>query len=243
MVSLHWEGLQHSNEVKSLRQCIALNRPHMKSLSLGFVPSQFAQTLCWEDLCLDENSRHDENDDLDLLTGPTTHLSSLSLFRITLPLNNSPRASSIFWSLQALMLRSCPNQLRLLRHLSQSGKRLRLKHFEACFDYMACGGSEYYDSVVPEQFLCSFQGLESLHLRLANFPASCHAERAVRHHSTTLQTFMYHERQLASVDDRGIFEDERDVPPRWLTDLSTVIDSRLTKALALSASPHAVVSR
>ncbi|KAF3002198.1 hypothetical protein E8E15_000126 [Penicillium rubens] len=90
------------------------------------------------------------------------------------------------------------------------------------------------------RFLCSFRGLQHLHLRLSNFPSSkSHIQDTIQHHQTTLKSLVYHERQLAPIDANGLFEDDRDVSPAWVTNLSTGVDLGQVCALALCASPSA----
>lgn len=92
------------------------------------------------------------------------------------------------------------------------------------------------------RFLCSFRGLQHLHLRLSNFPSSkSHIQDTIRHHQTTLKSLVYHERQLAPIDADGLFEDDRDVSPAWVTNLSAGVDLGQVFALALCASPSAAV--
>ncbi|OQD77358.1 hypothetical protein PENANT_c111G06164 [Penicillium antarcticum] len=56
---------------------------------------------------------------------------------------------------------------------------------------------------------------------------------------STLTSLIYHERQLAPIDADGLFEDERDVSPSWIINLSAIVDLGQLSALALCASPSA----
>lgn len=124
--------------------------------------------------------------------------------------------------------------------LSRSQKPLQLEHFEPSFDFLLheTGEGRSLSSVV--RFLRSFLGLQHLHLRLSNFPASeSRIQDAIKHHQTTLKSLVYHERQLASIDKDGLFEDDRDVSPVWIANLSTIVDLGQVTALA---RPSAAVS-
>ncbi|KAJ5775836.1 uncharacterized protein N7511_000847 [Penicillium nucicola] len=242
-----WEGLQHPSEVALLRQCIRQNWCHLDHLCIGFVPSAFARSLCWESLGLQKSelevsgigTGRARNEDLgigNLATLPA--LSTLSLSKVTLPPDISSEHHEIFWSLRALTLRDCPNQLRLVQLLSRSQKPLQLTHLEFSFDYLLHESGEGRGLSAIVRFLCSFRGLQHLHLKLSNFPASkSDIQDAIRHHQSTLKSLVYHERQLAPIDADGLFEDDRDVSPAWITNLSAIVDLGQLSALALCASP------
>ncbi|KAJ5260657.1 hypothetical protein N7524_008681 [Penicillium chrysogenum] len=244
-----WEGLQHPSEVDLLRRCIRQNWSCLEHLSIGFVPSAFALALCWQSLGL----QRPEPEDGGRGTGVTTNgdtgisnptalsaLSTLSLSKVTLPLDISSGHHAIFHSLRSLTLRDCPNQLHLVQLLSWSQKPLRLTHFEFSFDYLLHELGEGCSLSAVVRFLCSFRGLQHLHLRLSNFPSSkSHIQDTILHHQATLKSLVYHERQLAPIDADGLFEDDRDVSPAWVTNLSAGVDLGQMCALALCASPSA----
>ncbi|KAJ5837640.1 uncharacterized protein N7525_002828 [Penicillium rubens] len=242
LTAFEWEGLQHPSEVDLLRRCI-------HQLSIGFVPSAFARALCWQSLGLQRPELEDggrgtgvtTNEDTGI-ANPTalSALSTLSLSKVTLPLDISSGHNAIFYSLRSLTLRDCPNQLHLVQLLSWSQKPLRLTHFEFSFDYLLHEPGEGCGLSAVMRFLCSFRGLQHLHLRLSNFPSSkSHIQDTIQHHQTTLKSLVYHERQLAPIDADGLFEDDRDVSPAWVTNLSTGVDLGQVCALALCASPSA----
>ncbi|OGE46739.1 hypothetical protein PENARI_c124G04245, partial [Penicillium arizonense] len=249
LTAFEWEGLQHPSEVDLLRQCIRRNWRRLDHLSIGFVPSAFARALCWESLGLQQSELGVGN----IGTGETRNgdtgignltalpaLSTLSLSKVTLPPDISSERDAIFYSLRALTLRDCPNQLRLVQLLSRSQKPLRLTHFEFSFDYLLHEPGEGRSLSAVVRFLCSFRGLQHLYLRLSNFPASkSHIQDAIRHHQSTLKSLVYHERQLAPIDADGLFEDDRDVSPAWVTNLSAIVDLGQVSALGLCASPSA----
>lgn len=92
-------------------------------------------------------------------------------------------------------------------------------------------------------FLGSFRGLQALCLRLSNFPLNeSLVKEGIQSHHSTLRALVYHGRQLIPLDNDGLFEDERDVRPVWVADLSTVVDLRQITALALSINPAAAGS-
>jgi hypothetical protein len=252
LTAFEWEGLQHPSEVDLLRRCIRQNWSCLDQLSIGFVPSAFARALCWQSLGLQRPELEDggrgtgvtANEDTGIAnpTAPSA-LSTLSLSKVTLPLDISSGHNAIFYSLRSLTLRDCPNQLHLVQLLSWSQKPLRLTHFEFSFDYLLHEPGEGNSLSAVVRFLCSFRGLQHLHLRLSNFPSSkSHIQDTIRHHQTTLKSLVYHERQLAPIDADGLFEDDRDVSPAWVTNLSTGVDLGQVCALALCASPSAAVS-
>jgi hypothetical protein len=252
LTAFEWEGLQHPSEVDLLRRCIRQNWSCLDQLSIGFVPSAFARALCWQSLGLQRPELEDggrgtgvtTNEDTGI-ANPTalSALSTLSLSKVTLPLDISSGHNAIFYSLRSLTLRDCPNQLHLVQLLSWSQKPLRLTHFEFSFDYLLHEPGEGCGLSAVVRFLCSFRGLQHLHLRLSNFPSSkSHIQDTIQHHQTTLKSLVYHERQLAPIDADGLFEDDRDVSPAWVTNLSTGVDLGQVCALALCASPSAAVS-
>jgi hypothetical protein len=91
-------------------------------------------------------------------------------------------------------------------------------------------------------FLLSFKGLRHLHLKLANISGTEHIKVGVQQHHSTLKSFVYHERSLAAIDNEGIFEETRDDTAVWVSDLSIIVNSPQTTALALCATPSILVS-
>ncbi|CAG8244243.1 unnamed protein product [Penicillium salamii] len=239
LTAFEWEGIQHPTEADLLRQCIRHNWSHLDHLSIGFVPSASARALCWESLGL-QHRELSADDAVVKQPAAAPALSTLLLSKVTLPPDLSSEGSSMFCALRALTLRDCPNQLLLLQFLSQSQKPLQLEHFEVSFDFLLHAPGEGRGFPAIARFLRSFRGLQHLNMRLSNFPASKSCiEDAIRYHRTTLKSLVYHERQLAPVDEDGLFEDDRDVPPVWIADLSTIVDLGQVTALALCASPSA----
>lgn len=244
LTTIEWEGLQHPKEVQSLRRCIDRNRDHLCTLSVGFVCSAVAQTLQWEALGLQrgehEACREAERDN----TGPVIapQLRTLSLSKITLPPNLASTGPSIFFSLQALTLRDCPNQLRLLRSLSRSSIPVQLTFFEACFDALRDESGGSCGFAIVSQFLCSFRGLRHLHLRLSNYVVTeTLIQSSIQSHLPTLRSLLYHEQQLMSIDGNGLFAEDRDVCPSWLVNPVATGVMQLLTALALCASPCVAV--
>ncbi|KAF3009278.1 hypothetical protein E8E15_002598, partial [Penicillium rubens] len=241
LTTLEWEGLQHPMEVHSLRRCIDRNKQHLRTLSVGFVFSAVAQSLHWEALGLqgdaEEACMGDEKGSSSVVVAP--HLRTLSLSKVSLPAGLTLTGSSIFCSLRALTLRDCPNQLHLLRSLSRSPTPMQLKSFEACFDFLLNEPGDDGGFAIVSQFLCSFRGLEHLHLRLSNYLVTdAHIQDAIRGHSPTLKSVLYHERQLLSINDDGLFARDRDVLPGWIANLVSVVNMQQLTALALCADPY-----
>lgn len=242
LTTLAWEGIQHPNEIESLRQCIDRNWGHLTDLSIGFISSAASRALCWEKFGLHRPEPSIFKDNFAERSTSFSPLSTLSLAKVTLPSEPS-LDGTIFRSLRALTLRDCPNQLHLLRWLSRSPASPQLEYFEACIDPLLFEPGEDCDFAALVEFLLSFQGLSSLHLKLSNFPTwDLALQDAIRHHRTTLKILVYHERQLERIDDDGLFEDDRDVLPYWISNLSDVVDLSRMTALALCASPSAAVS-
>lgn len=243
LTALEWEGLQHPAEVESLRQCIRRNEPSLNELAVGFVPSAVARDLRWESLgirpSISGSCAEGDCDPIGTTVAPALHI--LSLSKISLPPTLSTSGSSIFCSLRSLTLLDCPNQLRLLRSLSRTSP-IQLDYFEICVDFLLDKPGEEHDSAAVVLFLRSFRGLRHLHLKLSNFPASePRMQDAIRHHRPTLESLIYHERQLMPIDDDGFFEDDRDISPGWIASIPDVVDLRQITALALCVRPPAAV--
>ncbi|KAJ5268518.1 hypothetical protein N7524_005977 [Penicillium chrysogenum] len=113
-------------------------------LSIGFVPSAFARAHAGRAWGFSDRSLRmgwglgvTLGEDTGI-ANPTalSALSTLSLSKVTLPLDISSGHNAIFYSLRSLTLRDCPDQLHLVQLLSWSEKPLRLTHFEFSFDYL-----------------------------------------------------------------------------------------------------------
>lgn len=242
LTTLAWEGIQHPSEIESLRQCIDRNWGHLTDLSIGFISSAASRALCWETFGLYRPEISVSKDKFAERSMSFSPLSALSLSKVTLPSELS-LYGFMFRSLRTLTLRDCSNQVHLLRWLAQSPASLQLEHFEACIDPLIFEPGEDCGFAALVEFLLSFQGLKSLHLKLSNFPTwGLALQDAIRHHRRTLKKLVYHERQLERIDDDGLFEDDRDVLPYWISNLSDVVDLSRMTALALCASPSAAVS-
>ncbi|CAG8282413.1 unnamed protein product, partial [Penicillium salamii] len=233
---LEWEGIQHPAEVHSLQQCIRQNLSKLTSLSISFIPSSNARNLCWDALGL-------RWPNFSLRDGATAlpPLSTLLLSKVTLPSNLSPSDCLIFRNLRVLKLRDCPNQFRLLGNLSRCQIPLRLEQFESCLNFQLQDpvGDDDFSAFID--FLLSFHGLQHLHLRLSNLPSiESRIQDVIRHHQSTLETIIYHERQLAPLDNDGLFEEVRDSFMAWIPQLSTMMIPCKLTALALCAAPSAV---
>ncbi|KAI2787058.1 hypothetical protein POX_f07413 [Penicillium oxalicum] len=231
---LKWDGIQHREEVESLRGFLRCNHSHLESLSVGFTPSAFANSLSWNHLvglgpgdgvCRTPTS----------MTFPS--LTQLSLSQITLPSHFPSDECFTFHTLRSLSLRYCPNQLRLLHLLSKEPDKIQLDSLESCFDFLQ---DDHRHANAISQFLLSFNGLRNLYLHMSNFPPlGSDFVEGIRAHRATLKWLVYHERQLAPLDDSGLFEEDRDVSPNWVGELDHAIDQRQVTFLALSICPRA----
>jgi hypothetical protein len=119
---------------------------------------------------------------------------------------------------------------------------VQLTFFEACFDSLRDESGGNGGFVIVSQFLCSFRGLQHLHLRLSNYVVTdTLIQESIQSHLPTLKSLLYHERQLMSIDGNGLFAGDHDVCPSWLANpVATVVMQPLT-ALALCASPSVAV--
>jgi hypothetical protein len=237
---LEWEGIQHPMEIDSLRKCIWQNRKHLTHLSVKFAASANVQELCWERLTIATEGTQGEGSPPEMIHLPS--IFNISLSRVTFSpivcLNVSPTHSS----LQELTLRHCPNQLRFLFSLSRSKEPLRLKRFEICCDTLSYGSQDMDEESWLWDFLISFQGLQSLRLKLSNFQsASAQIVEVIQRHRRTLTDFVYHETRLMSIDQHGLYEESRDITPSWLPNFPKIIGYSQFKKLALCASLRTLV--
>lgn len=235
--------MQHPAEVESLRKCLARNRPHLKELCIGFISSAISRDLHWRSLELTSSTpAYDFNDYHKMVDSPVPSLRVMSLSKISLPSELSPSESVVFRSLRSLTLRNCPNQFSLLRHVSRSNHLVQLTHFEACFDVVPFDSSGISNDGVLETFIRSFSGLRHLYLKLSNYPVEKHnLLDAIRRHRATLETLIYHERQVLPIGVESLFEEERDVQTSWTPSLMRVIAPCRLSALALCADPLTAV--
>lgn len=240
---LEWEGVQHPAEVESLRQCLNQNKPHLKKLRIGFVSSAISRDLQWRSLGLSSStSAHHFHDDQTVSDNPVPSLHAMTLSKVSLPLELSPPELVIFGSLRSLTLHNCPHQFDLLRHLAKLKHMIKLTSFEASFDVVPYDPTVISHDGVLETFIRSFQGLRHLHLKLSNYPIEKHnVLDAIRRHRATLETLIYHERQLSPIGVEGLFEEEKDVQTSWTPSLMKVITPRRLAALALCADPLTAV--
>ncbi|KAF7589640.1 hypothetical protein BBP40_004013 [Aspergillus hancockii] len=242
LTELSWEGIQHPREMHALRECLQRNGAQLTNLSVGFVssanaPNHLACALGLGELEPWVAQWTDVERDSDLFPA----LLSLSLSNFRFPdLISLGAAPSLFHRLQKLTLRDCDNQLQVLRTLTQSAESLRLRHLEMCNDDLLQGPSDPSASLAIIEFLLSFQGLQHLHLRVSNFPQSVPGlQDAVRHHQSTLQSLIYHERQLVPIDNDRTFEDVRDVSPGWAREIPQLLYHSAATALGLCLNPVA----
>ena len=149
-------------------------------------------------------------------------LTELSLSQITLPTCFLSEEYFTFDTLRSLSLRHCPNQLCLLVLLSKALSKIQLDSLEGCFDFLQ--DNDRHTNAISK-FLQSFYGLRKLYLHISNFPPLGSAfMEGVHAHYATLELFIYYERQLAPIDNSGLFEEDRDFILGWVGDLGRVID-------------------
>ncbi|KAJ5454976.1 hypothetical protein N7530_012745 [Penicillium desertorum] len=226
---LEWEGIQQPAEADSLRRCIRQNAAHLTNLSIGFVSFTDAPDLFDEIFGQQSGMCH---------SSALPSLSSLALCKVPFPQTLPPSLALRCGSLRGLVLRDCPNQLRFLSSLSRSQDTLQLKLFEFACDNLLNGFGEDLTPVLT--FLASFKGLRHLYLKLSNFEEASRVESVIRHHQSTLESLSYHERRLVPIDDEGLFEEERDVSPRWICDQRDILNPSCLSALGLCSSPPVV---
>jgi len=112
---------------------------------------------------------------------------------------------------------------------------------------LAVTGSYFLDGFGEDlnpvlSFLVSFKGLRHLYLKLSNFAENSGVESVIKYHQSTLESLSDHERRLVAIDEEGIFEEDRDLSPKWISSQWDVLNpSRLT-ALSLCTSPSIMVS-
>ncbi|KAJ5720260.1 uncharacterized protein N7483_008194 [Penicillium malachiteum] len=87
------------------------------------------------------------------------------------------------------------------------------------------------------QFLQSFTGLRHLKLKLSSFTLEPHLATAIAHHRSSLQSLIYHERELQLIDDEGRFQELRDKEMTFMVQLPHIVNLSQFSALALCASP------
>jgi hypothetical protein len=228
---LEWEGIQQSTEVDALRRCIRKNAAQLTDLSIGFVSCSDASDLF--EVIFGQQSGI-------CYSSALPSLSSLALCKISFPQNLQPSPTLICGTLRSLVLRDCPNQLQFLSSLSRSKGTPQLELFEFSCDNLLDGFGEDLTPVL--NFLVSFKGLRHLYLKLSNFEVPSRVESVVRYHRSTLETLCYHERHLIPIDDEGLFEEDRDVSPQWISGQWDILNTSCLTALGLCTTPPVLVS-
>lgn len=234
-----WEGIRHRWEIEILRECLRQNQSHLRKLQIGCLLSGADHHLTVPEL----TQPWPELSHQPYPPNPFSSLSSLSLSNVHFPseLLASTRTLS-FQSLQELRLLQCDNQLHFLWLLAQMGSPPPLKWLEINSDlFHESDNRLVYIAIV--ELLLSFRGLQHLHIKLANFPRFLPGfQEAILHHRSSLRSLSFHERQLIAVDEEGLFEDIRDVSPRWTRDIPQVLQHCSLTALGLCLTPLIAVS-
>jgi hypothetical protein len=238
---IEWEGIQHPTEIGLLQRCIRRNRRRLRTLSIGFSASAGRPDFSRQVLGLDgrtvATTTRAASSDLTFLPS----LTYLTLSKAYLQKSPQPTALSIFASLKSLTLRDCINSCEFLDALSRLQNKLQLRLFELCFDNLALDPNKANLAPVVA-FLLSLQGLRHLYLKLANFAQTHQIGSVIRHHSRALETLVYHEKQLAPIDNERLWWDSRDFCPSWIVDRAELKDLNQLSALALCTNPSSVVS-
>jgi hypothetical protein len=239
--AIEWEGIQHSTEIGLLQKCIRQNQRRLRTLSIGFSasagrPDFSRQVLGLQGCTVATTTR---------AAGPTPailpSLAYLTLSKAYLQKSPQPTALSIFAGLRSLKLRDCINSCEFLDALSCLQNKLHLRLFELCCDNLALDPNKANLGPVVA-FLLSLQGLQHLYLKLANFAHTHQIEPVLRHHSRTLETLVYHEKQLAPIDNERLWWDTRDFCPSWIFDRAELRHLHRLSALALCTNTSSVVS-
>ncbi|KAJ6039076.1 hypothetical protein N7499_003117 [Penicillium canescens] len=209
-----------------LRLCIRQNWIRLEHLSIGFISSSFSRALCWHGLLQPEpevggtglgSTRNGDIEFGNLIALPA--LSTPSFLKVALAPDISSGHNAI---------------LGLVQLLSRSQKPLQLAHFE--FSLIICCSNRA--KVVASLLLCAVLMFISWAAasvsEVVQFPSD-----AIRHYRPTLKSLVYHERQLAPIDADVLFEDDRDVSPARVINLSTIVDLGQMSAPGMCASPSA----
>ncbi|KAJ5640339.1 uncharacterized protein N7484_008201 [Penicillium longicatenatum] len=238
--SLSWEGIQHPAEIESLRKCITRNSAHLTKLSISFATEFPTLDFYHAVFGLPMSGPVSRDEITDSAPPCFPRLVCLMLSKASLPLELRPVDASIFCQLQSLKLRDCANDVKLLGFLSRFQTTMRLRLFEFCCDTVLHYNSENSEVNLLVDFLLSFKGLKHLHLKLSNFSDVSQVEIGITNHRSTLESLIYHDRELVSIDDEGLFEDTRDQQPIWTPRLTNVVSISHIYALGLCASPSDV---
>lgn len=247
--SLEWEGIRQGAELEVLRACIIQNRAHLITLSIGFLAPLTAINFYTEVLGVRQDSTQTG------CSASPAEIQHPSMLKLALSKVYLPRKSYLssiprFNGLQSLTLRDCPNSLEFLSSFTESQEPPHLLHFEFCYESFDADENDH-DARPLATFLLLIDRLKHLHLKLSNFANSYHVSRAITKHQPTLETLVYHERNLRAIGNDGLFEDVRDQTPEWLYRLPGAWLYKLpgidkggpTTALALCIEPHILVSR
>ncbi|KAE8155390.1 hypothetical protein BDV40DRAFT_283846 [Aspergillus tamarii] len=226
----------------ALRLCLQQNQAHLKHLSVGFVSSANApdHLACVLGVAGPGSGPRDGSDAArDSEQFPA--LLSLCLSNFYFPrLEVWDHAPPLFYRLRRLTLRHCVNQRQLLRSLARAARLLQLRHVEVCSDDLFQAPMDPPASLAIIDFLLAFQGLRHLHLQVSNLPVSLPGfGDALRHHQSTLQSIIYHERRLVPIDNDRTFEDVRDVSPSWAREMPQLLRHHPSTAMGLCLNPVA----
>jgi hypothetical protein len=239
--AIEWEGIQHSTEIGLLQKCIRRNQRRLRTLSIEFSASagrpDFSRQVLGLQGCTVATTTCAASPAPTLLPS----LAYLTLSKAYLQKSPQPTALSTFAGLRSLVLRDCINSCEFLGALSRLQNRLQLRLFELCCDNLALDPNKANLGPVVA-FLLSLQGLQHLYLKLANFAHTHQIEPVIRHHSRTLETLVYHEKQLAPIDNERLWWDTRDFCPSWIVDRAEMRHLNRLSALALCTNTSSVVS-
>jgi hypothetical protein len=239
--AIEWEGIQHSSEIELLQKCIRRNQRRLKTLSIGFSASAGRPDFSHRVLGQQGSTLATTTAMVGPIPTILPSLTDLVLSKAYLQRSPQPTALSTFAGLRSLKLRDCVNSCEFLGALSRLQNKLQLRLFELCFDNLPVDPNKAnLEPVIA--FLLSFQGLQHLYLKLSNFSHTHQIGDVIRHHSRTLETLVFHEKQLAPIDNERLWWDTRDFCSSWLFDGAELRHLDRLSALALCANTSFVVS-
>lgn len=235
-----WDGLYEARALPPLAQCLDRNRNHLRSLRLGFCELYDCHENCqaMSSVLLD---RLQQGLPKGAVKFPLLDALSLSNAAFLAKKELALTVLNIA-NLRSLTLRDCSFQLEFLESLATLRPGVRLTHFGICFDEFR-EPDLLLDTHPVLDFLVSFAGLESLHVLISNsFRPGDWFARPVEHHRASLKRLVHHERSLMPLDGRAIFEETRDIPTSWISQIDHALDSSVVRALGLCLSPSVAVS-
>lgn len=211
--SLSWRGVRNSDDFKTIRDCLSLNAPHLRELTLDLV--DWYKAICnWSAAhraWMTENfSNFFTTDVLKIKAGdlnrtfPVLDVLSLSAVSFETAVEEIPHVMN-FAGLSTLKLRHCRHVKELLERFPNSRQKISLTSFEVVVD------SEDVDFVYEFEiggFLSAFQGLQNLYLMTPDDGSWPSLLKGVLNHETTLKRLVIHAR--TTDDNQPSFDEATD---------------------------------